>query len=162
MHALVVGTLAFDARCHTNLIYGCRTSASLPRLLPPFLVAEQQLPRPYVWERARAGEYDAETSDVLSQDIESATVTLRTSPLHRREFRVLRAIQRIPGFLPVSLGVHYSLLPKVITPSLALIVWLSSLPRGASLITQPLDMDSGTCVGCVRCFGVSRRIRQRL
>jgi len=33
------------------------------------------------------------------------------------------------------MAVHYSLLPKVITPLLALIVWLWSLPLGASLIT---------------------------
>ena len=40
-----------------------------------------------------------------------------------------------PGMLHLSLGVHYSLLPKVITPLLALIVWLISPPVGASLIT---------------------------
>ena len=44
-------------------------------------------------------------------------------------------MSQAPGLLPVSLGVHYSLLHKVITPLLALIVWLHSLPAGASLIT---------------------------
>jgi len=57
------------------------------------------------------------------------------SRLYRAEYHVLRVIQRLPGLLPLSLGVHYSLLPKVITPALAMIVWLKSLPIGASLIT---------------------------
>jgi membrane-associated phospholipid phosphatase len=54
--------------------------------------------------------------------------------LHAKEYELMRLIQRAPGLLPFSLGVHYSLLPKVITPLLALIVWLSSFRRGASLI----------------------------
>lgn len=55
--------------------------------------------------------------------------------LYRVEYELLRRIQRIPGLLPISLGVHYSLRPKVVTPALAMIVWLLSLPVGASLIT---------------------------
>ena len=58
----------------------------------------------------------------------------RFAELHRREYRLLQLIQRAPGLRPVSLAVHYSLLPKVITPLLSLIVWLASLPIGASLI----------------------------
>ena len=60
---------------------------------------------------------------------------------------MLRAIQDLPGLLPFALGVHYSLLPKVITPLLALIVWLWSLPAGASLITFVCANDLvNTCI----------------
>ena len=55
--------------------------------------------------------------------------------LYNTEYRLLRLVQSLPGLMLVSLAVHYSLMPKVITPLLALLVWLVSLPRGASLIT---------------------------
>lgn len=61
--------------------------------------------------------------------------------LHRAEYGLLRRIQSVPGLLQPSLAVHYSLLPKVITPLLALICWLSSLPHGASLITYVCAAD---------------------
>ena len=61
--------------------------------------------------------------------------------LHKQEYRLLRLIQRTPGFMPVSLAVHYSLLPKVITPLLSLICWLASFPIGVSLITFVCAQD---------------------
>lgn len=81
------------------------------------------------WEDCRSGE------DCELPDAERPPPELPFEPLHRTEYRVLRQIQRIPGLLSVSMAVHYSLLPKIITPLLALICWLGSLPRGASLIT---------------------------
>ena len=94
-------------------------------------------PRPAVrWETARAGTFN---STLLESDSLEAREMLAAQPsrfaeLHRREYRLLQLIQRAPGLRPVSLAVHYSLLPKVITPLLSLIVWLASLPIGASLI----------------------------
>ncbi len=73
--------------------------------------------------------------------------------LAKQEFRLLRLIQRTPGLLPIALGVHYSLLPKVITPLLALIVWIISLPAGASLITF---VCAGDLVNTVIKWGIQR------
>ena len=43
--------------------------------------------------------------------------------------------QQLPDFMmPLSLAIHYSLMPKIITPCLAMIAWLVSLPAAASLI----------------------------
>ena len=104
------------------------------------------------WEESRAGEVDqAAVQELLVLQSEEEcelpdpvklTRGWRTwglepdtfALLHAKEYELMRWIQRVPGLLPFSLGVHYSLLPKVITPALALIVWLSSFPRGASLI----------------------------
>ncbi|KAL1515485.1 hypothetical protein AB1Y20_002109 [Prymnesium parvum] len=94
-----------------------------PRRLPFGMTATDPLPteQSYLNEEAAA-------DDDLSQPGPLVA-------LHLFEYRLLRAIQQAPGMLHLSLGVHYSLLPKVITPLLALIVWLISLPAGASLIT---------------------------
>jgi len=73
--------------------------------------------------------------------------------LHEREYELLRVIQKVPGLLPFSLAVHYSLLPKVITPLLALIAWLSSMPRGASLIVFACSSD---CVNTAIKWAVQR------
>ena len=54
--------------------------------------------------------------------------------LNQQELRLMRSIQRIPGLRPLSLAIHYSLMPQVVTPALALIAWLVSLPAAASLI----------------------------
>ena len=90
------------------------------------------------WEDCRSGEGCATPAD----DIDAAAGVLLPRPpfarfpaLHKAEYRLLRTIQSVPGLLPLSIVVHRSLLPKVITPLLSLIVWLVSLPRGASLIT---------------------------
>lgn len=61
--------------------------------------------------------------------------------VHIQEYRALRLIQRAPGLLWPSMAVHYSLLPKIVTPALALICWLVSLPAGASLITFVCAQD---------------------
>lgn len=82
------------------------------------------------WEQCRSGD-DCE----LPLDPPRAPPILPYRALHRAEYGLLRGIQRTPGLLSPSLAVHYSLLPKVITPLLAIIVWFSSLPLGASLIT---------------------------
>ncbi|KAJ1449747.1 phosphatidic acid phosphatase type 2/haloperoxidase [Pelagophyceae sp. CCMP2097] len=57
------------------------------------------------------------------------------------EFGLLRRIQALRGLRVASMVVHYSLLPKVITPLLALVVWLASLPQGASLIVFVCAQD---------------------
>ena len=91
------------------------------------------------WEAARAGEVN--TSSLLEDGV---AVNPRFAALHRREYQLLQTIQRAPGWtglMPLSLAVHYSLLPKVITPLLSLIVWLASLPVGASLITFVCAQD---------------------
>ena len=82
------------------------------------------------WEQCRSGD-DCE----LPLDPPRTPPILPYRALHRAEYGLLRGIQRTPGLLSPSLAVHYSLLPKVITPLLAIIVWFSSLPLGASLIT---------------------------
>ena len=97
------------------------------------------------WETARSGTFTFPPSIATGTDMlgnatnvplaSAAVPPRRFEALHHFEYKALRAIQKLPGLLPFSLAVHYSLLPKVITPLLALIVWLNSLPRGASLIT---------------------------
>jgi membrane-associated phospholipid phosphatase len=52
----------------------------------------------------------------------------------RQELKLMKCIQQLPGLRPLSLAVHYSLLPHVVTPALAMIAWLVSLPVAASLI----------------------------
>ena len=121
-----------------------------PYVLRPTLVA--RLPHPILtattardnWENKRAG--DPEPSDackdatqklLFDPDDECAVPNAPLTPytaLHRAEFRALQLIQKLPALMPLALGVHYSLRPKIITPLLALIVWLISLPRGASLV----------------------------
>jgi len=107
---------------------------------------------PIRWEDSRSGQVDSEAvnrfildpgEECKLPDSPALTRGWRTwglepatfAALHTREYELMRGIQKLPGMLQFSLAVHYSLLPKVITPLLALIVWLSSLPRGASLIT---------------------------
>lgn len=54
-----------------------------------------------------------------------------------REMKFLLDVQqRLPeSFMkPFSLMVHYSLMPSIVTPILALLAWLVSLPKAASLI----------------------------
>jgi len=86
------------------------------------------------WEDCRAGTGEGCELGPDGELRRAEPPGLQFDGLHQFEYRVLRIIQRLPGFLPLSMGVHYSLLPKVITPALALLVWLVSLPRGASLI----------------------------
>ena len=96
------------------------------------------------WENKRAGDpepsgacKDATQKLLFDPDDECAVPNAPLTPytaLHRAEFRALQLIQKLPALMPLALGVHYSLRPKIITPLLALIVWLISLPRGASLI----------------------------
>ena len=83
------------------------------------------------WETCRSGDECDVDKDVRN----SPPPRLPFHALHQREYKIMRQIQRMPGLLHISLAVHYSLLPKVITPALALIVWLVSLPRGLSIIT---------------------------
>jgi len=114
---------------------------------PPALVGPSQ-----PWEESRSGEvgtsalavepavHDDDCEIPAPFALERGWRTWFLSPetfteLHNAEYGYLEQIQRMRGLQSFSLGVHYSLLPKVITPLLALIVWLSSLPRGASLIT---------------------------
>ena len=73
--------------------------------------------------------------------------------LHQQEYRLLRLIQRTPGLMPISLAVHYSLLPKVITPLLSLICWLASFPLGVSLVTFVCAQD---CVNSAIKWAVQR------
>jgi len=87
------------------------------------------------WENCRSGD------DCELPAEERPPPDLPFRELHRAEYGLLRRIQQVPGLLPLSLAVHYSLLPKVITPLLALIVWLFSLPAGASLITYVCASD---------------------
>ena len=92
--------------------------------------------RPLSWEDCRGGEAcEVPDDEVPPSGAGQSAAVMPFAALHRFEYGLLRQIQRVPGLLPISMGVHYSLLPKVITPLLALIVWLGSLPRGASLIT---------------------------
>ena len=100
------------------------------RTTVPRMVAQSRRQR---WETARSGIAAPLLNTTVPQH--TTELTLRYAALHRREYGLLRLIQRAPGLMPVSLAVHYSLLPKVITPLLALIVWFASLPKGASLIT---------------------------
>ena len=52
----------------------------------------------------------------------------------KQELKLMKFIQQLPGLRPLSLAVHYSLLPHVVTPALAMTAWLVSLPAAASLI----------------------------
>ena len=110
----------------------------ISRRANPVLAANPK-PRRGRWEDARSGVLDVDQADAASGDLpidECLVPNPRLPRLHEFEYNTLRRIQSGPKqLLPFSLAVHYSLLPKVITPLLALIVWLSSLPRGASLIT---------------------------
>jgi len=94
-------------------------------------------PKERRWEHLRSGEVNTSSLEMPGM----VAPEPRYATLHRREYWLLRQIQRIPGLMPISLAVHYSLLPKVITPLLALIVWLASLPVGASLITFVCAQD---------------------
>lgn len=87
------------------------------------------------WEVTRAGTLGSGDGELAIVEPAPTRSDNRSEALHRFEYKALRKIQKLPSLLPFSLMVHYSLLPKVITPLLALIVWLNSLPRGASLIT---------------------------
>lgn len=84
------------------------------------------------WEQSRSGDMDL---DALSEGCQVGIQNQKFPRLHQKEYELLRRMQSVPGLMGFSLAVHYSLLPKVITPLLALIVWLFSMPRGASLIT---------------------------
>ena len=53
---------------------------------------------------------------------------------NQQELKLMRFSQQIPGLHSLSLAVHYSLMPHVVTPALAMIAWLVSLPAAASLI----------------------------
>ena len=108
------------------------------------------------WERTRSGELN--TQQLLNED--AAPVQLPPpywyTRLHDFEYRILRLIQRMPGFLPPSLAVHYSLLPTVITPLLSLLVWLISLPKFASLITM---VCAGDCVNTALKWALQRKLK---
>lgn len=91
------------------------------------------------WEDKRSG--GEMNVSALEEECELCEPEAKFPRLHQIEYDVLRRIQRIPGLLHLSLAVHYSLLPKVITPLLALIVWFYSLPSGASLITFVCAVD---------------------
>ena len=120
-------------------------TVSKPRQLPVLLAAN--------WETLRVDQ----TDDAEGAPAPTRGAQLRASPryaeVHRFELGILRRIQLLPGFSSVSLAVHYSLLPKVITPLLALIVWLNSLPRGASIITFVCASD---CLNCALKWAVQR------
>ena len=62
--------------------------------------------------------------------------TLFHDRLAQQEMKFLVAVQQMPAPImkPLSLMVHYSLSASIVTPILAMVAWMVSLPKAASLI----------------------------
>jgi membrane-associated phospholipid phosphatase len=82
----------------------------------------------------RYNEHDVEPSEFEPPIPIKKETSLLPDMLARQELKLMMYIQQLPGLRPLSLAVHYSLLPHVVTPALAMTAWLVSLPAAASLI----------------------------
>ena len=93
------------------------------RTQQPLLAAQQPAPKKgsaSEWESARSDSTISNSSSMPLDGMASPPINGWYDSLHQQEYRLLRLIQRTPGLMPISLAVHYSLLPKVITPLLSL------------------------------------------
>ena len=126
------------------------------RTQQPLLAAQQPAPKKgsaSEWESARSDSTISNSSSMPLDGMASPPINGWYDSLHQQEYRLLRLIQRTPGLMPISLAVHYSLLPKVITPLLSLICWLASFPLGVSLVTFVCAQD---CVNSAIKWAVQR------
>lgn len=139
------GLVGINSEALANVVLSKQSSLQRVALVP--CMTDQP---PLRWEEARAGKMNV---SALEEGCPIAEPTPKLPHLHKVEYDLLQHIQQVPGLLRFSLGVHYSLLPKVITPLLALIVWLSSLPKGATLITFVCAND---CVNTAIKWAVQR------
>ncbi len=81
-----------------------------------------------------SGLWEPEDQPVLRR-VESNVPLVERSLFYDAEYMLLRAIQRaVPVLTPLALAVHYAVMEELITPTLALLVWLISLRSAVSVI----------------------------